>query len=259
MNLISRRLKRSNMHKFTLFTIGLSVVVILVVAEVVVNNYFGEDFAKNGPSVEENADDLVVPEVVAEVTDDVAVTEEISDDVPAEDSPILTSQPDLELRGDEEVIAEVSDEVPVLPVQPIGKITTELLTNIGVLEPRIENAPSQGLVFGFFDVEKEFSGWSAVEYTLFDGPNFIGTVYEIGTDNELQAFGAYETLRQKAEGSSLGKMNENNSYGEASFYFNHSTKTNTVFLVVRLGLEVYALQYSPTYHGSIIKPLLEKL
>lgn len=223
------------MHKFTLFTIGLSVVVILVVAEVVVNDYLGADFS---------AEETVVEEVEVITPQDVA---------------------NPEVRGDEsdspqsEILEETPIEVEPAPIAAQGSLTPELLASIGVLEPKVETTPFQGLIFGLFDVSNEFSGFTVFEHKLFDGSNFIGMVYEIATENELQTFGAYETLRQKAQGSSLGTVNENDNYGEASFYFNHATKTSTVFLVVQKTGHVYALQYSPSLHGSVMKPLLEKL
>ncbi len=226
------------MHKFTLFTIGLSVVVILVVAEVVVNDYLGEDFAQKE----------TVEEVAVEV-------EEPLTDVVAEEG--VEAPLDSEIRGDE-IESPVVEEEQGAP-QSVALITTELLASVGVLEPKVETAAFQGLVFGLFDVKEEFAGFTVLEHKLFDGSNFIGMVYEISTENELQTFGAYETLRQKAQGSSLGTVNENNDYGEASFYFNHSTKTSTVFLVVQKAGHAYAFQYSPSYHRAVVKPLLEKL
>ncbi len=236
------------MHKFTLFTIGLSVIVILVVAEVVVNDYLGEDFAEKDQAIQ------------AEV-----VEEELMVEAAGETEEQGPSVVDSEVRGDEGDSPELSSPLaeataePAGPEAPQGTLTPELLASIGVLEPKVETVAFNGLVFGLFDVQEEFSGFTVLEESLFDGSNFIGVIYEIATENELQTFGAYETLRQKAQGSSLGTVNENNNYGEASFYFNHATKTSTVFLVVQKTGHVYAMQYSPSYHGSVMKPLLEKL
>lgn len=240
------------MHKFTLFTIGLSVVVILVVAEVVVNNYLGADFANEDQLIQGE----VLDEVVAvEVVDSEARGDE--DNSPQSVIPDGTVIPEAAVTPD---TTPASDSIiPLSDEAAPGGITPELLTEIGVLEPRVETAAFQGLIFGLFDVKDTFSAFAVLEQTLLDGSNFIGTVYEISTENELQTFGAYETLRQKAQGSSLGTINENNDYGDASFYFNHSTKTSTVFLIVQKSGHVYALQYAPSYHRSVIKPLLEKL
>lgn len=248
------------MHKFTIFTIVLSAMVVLVVADLVLNDYWGKDFD---------------PPPAADETEVAADTEALAPTLLAEEA----AGRNPELRGDEggaviELPAEgVSTEPTVdatvgaeeIPAEPSseafvpGRITAELIATSGLLEPRLESAPLAGLLYGFWDVSDALADFSIVEHQIFDGPNFTATVYEIQGDNEIRAFAAYEALRQTALSSPLGDINENNSYGDGSFYFNHSTKLNTVYLVVRKGLSVYAFQYAHPAHATFVRPLIDRL
>jgi len=212
------------MHKFTIFTILLSIIVILVVAELVMNDYLGDDFAEE--------------QVVEDVVEDVVV-EDVEEDVVA---PI-----DTELRGDEDEVGEI-----------VGTLTQELLATLDLAEPVVTTALYDDLIYGFWDASEDFSEMTVLQHKLFDGASYIGVVYEVQPKSAIELFTAYETLRQLAESSENGSINENDYYGDASFYFNHNTKTNTVFLVLRQNDIVYALEYSSDYHVTM-RSLIELL
>jgi len=82
--------------------------------------------------------------------------------------------------------------------------------------------------------------------------------YLTTTDTEIEMFEAYETLRAQASSSDTGDINENNAAGDASFYFNHSTKTSTIFLTLQQNGNVYAFEYLNSYH-SRMKSVIELL
>lgn len=228
------------MHKFTIFTIILSIMVLFVVADLVLNDYLSG----------EHATDVVAESPIA-VVDDPTVIE------------------DPELRGDEEEIPDeptevIEEEVPVVEDVLVasglgGVVTQELVASLNLLEPRLETVEFDGLVYGFWERSDELDGFLILEHTVFDGPNFVATIYEIQGENEIQTFAAYEGFRQIALTSPLGNVNENNSYGDGSFYFNHSTKLNTSYLVTRKELGVYLFQYGHDVHQTFVRPLIEAL
>ena len=236
------------MHKFTIFTIIFSIMVILVMADLVINDYLGRDLSQ---------------ETIAD-TSTVAM-----------ETPVLPIEatPDSESRGDEEgAVILVEDttpdaifdkaEEPTLPTPSTssqGMITSELVASFDLLEPRVETSVYDGLLYGFWQMTDDFLEFTVLEHNIFDGTNFVATVYEVQGENEIQAFAAYEAFRQLASTSSLGTFNENNQYGDASFYFNHSTKMNTVYLVTRKGPGVYAFQYGHEVHHPFVRPLIEAL
>ncbi len=227
--------------------------VLFVVADLVLNDYLSEDYA---------------PEIVSESP--IAV---VDDPVPADEDP--------ELRGDEEVeviseLAEDEEEVTVtleeaiVEEEPVtkevivaseleGAINQELIASFDLLEPRLETIKFDGLFYGFWERSDELTNFLVLEHTIFDGPNFVATIYEIQGENDIQTFAAYEGLRQTGLTSPLGDINENNKYGDGSFYFNHGGKFNTVYLVARKGLGVYAFLYSHDSHQGFVRPLIEAL
>lgn len=226
------------MHKFTIFTIILSIMVILVVADLVVGDFSNPDSSEQAPVVATSAP-LFDPDPLVEDA-------EIRTDEPAVDA-------EVEL-AETSVVA-----VPALEQPLSGHLTAELIEGMSLVEPRLETEALVGPLFGLWDVTTPLAGFVVLAHQVFDGPNFVATVFEIQGDNEIQTFAAYEALRQLALTSPLGTVNENNNYGDGSFYFNHSTKLNTVFMVIRKGMGVYAFQYAPPSHHTFVRPLIDKL
>jgi hypothetical protein len=225
------------MHKFTIFTILLSVIVVFVVAELVVNDYMGDDFV-----AEEVTEEVVDPEMRGD-------EEEVGEEAPDEEE--TPEEVSVEEISVEEVIVEEEPSFEAL-------LTDEVLTSTTITEPVLTTAFYDGLVFGFWDTSEEFTELVVLKHKLFDGATYMGSIFEIQPGSAIDLFTAYETLRSVSEASDTGEINENNAYGDASFYFNHATKTNMVFLVVRLSDVIYSLEYSPTYHGQM-RSLIEVL
>jgi len=203
--------------------------IVFVVSDLILNDYWGDDFASD-----------------EQVEEDVVVDEETN-----LDSEVVVV--DDELKGDEEV-----EEVSVVLDLPKGNITAEFAQQLNLIEPVLTTNEYDGLVYGFWDVSEDFSDYTVLHHNLFDGPDFVGSIYETTLTSEIQTFHVYSTLRGLASTSGEGAINENDAYGDASFYFNHSTKTNTSFLTMQKGDSVYAFEYSHDYHENI-RSLIELL
>jgi len=223
------------MHKFTIFTILLSVCVVLIVADLVLHDYWGEDFASQDAITEQTSPDETVP-------DETPVSPGASTD--------LTTPTDPEFYGDEEDNPTTSTTEPP-EVQPT--LTQALTADLGLTEPILETESYTGLIYGFWDLSASLNGATVLRHKLFDGTTFLGSIYEIRGTTDVDLFSLYEALRTLANTSDTGTINENNAYGEASFYFNHSVKTNTVFLTVRTQNAVYAFEYAPSAHVQMKK------
>jgi len=90
------------------------------------------------------------------------------------------------------------------------------------------------------------------QYNLFDGENFIGSVYEFRYPTETGSFQGYLSLRERAATlADVGELNEANNYGDASFYFNHFSKTKTVHLVMKSRNNIYAFEYAYKHHDQM--------
>lgn len=235
------------MHKFTIFTILLSVCVVLIVADLVLHDYWGEDFASENATTEQTLPNENIPD---ETSPDETVSDEIASDsstTPMEDATSITSGvvTDPEFYGDEE------DNPAPSEIQPT--LTQALTADLGLTEPILETESYTGLIYGFWNLSTALNGTPLLRHKLFDGTTFLGSIYEIQGATEVDLFSLYEELRTLASTSNTGTINENNAYGEASFYFNHSVKTNTVFLAVRTKNAVYAFEYAPSAHVQMKK------
>lgn len=249
------------MHKFTIFTIIFSIMVVLVIADLVINDYWGKDFADGSQleTSEEAPVDLVIKKeetdedseeedaLGEEAFDDASVMNELSEGAEGTEDGDGVEIPE-EFRGIDD--GEVTVEEP--------SITLDLLLASNFQEPRLEEKAYEELIFGFWDMGDALAEFDVYENALFEGTAYVGMLYEIQTQSEVDGFVAYEALRDTGETSDTGEVNETNNYGDASFYFNHNTKTNTVFLVFQKGTMVYAFEYSPSYHSQM-KALIEGL
>lgn len=254
------------MHKFTIFTILLSVCVVLIVADLVLHDYWGEDFASQNAATEQTIpDETTLDETTPnEITGDSSTTP-VTDGTTAtpNSSTDSTLATDPELYGDEEdnptdigtvtpndsgETTTVVDETALNPT-----LTQALTADLSLIEPILETESYTGLIYGFWDLSASLNGSIILRHKLFDGTTFLGSIYEIQGATEVDLFSLYEALRTLARTSDTGTINENNAYGEASFYFNHSVKTNTVFLTVRTQNAVYAFEYAPSAHVQMKK------
>lgn len=189
------------MHKFTIFTIIFSVVVVVTVGELVVHDYLDN---KSGVSEES----------------EVESTEEIVEEV------------------------EVEPEVVTSVLNSLDFVSFGFAEGVELREKTFSNA-----VFSFLEYESSAS--EGFYWELFEGEEYAAGVYEIICENPTEAFTVYTDLRESGiAAADSGEVNETNNYGEASFYFNHSTKTTTIYLVVLGEDRVYAFTYAYKYHEA---------
>jgi len=208
------------MQKFTVFSILLSLAVILGIADIIFNDYLNGE-ASVTPVVEE--DYLPIEEEVIE--------EEIIE----------------EENGSEEV--DLSEDQAFL--EP--NLGLELFEESGFSSPVLKDTIFSGLVFQFISFSDQKDA-TIYQWNLFDGEQYIGSIYEIRYATETGSFQGYLSLRERAGGlANLGTVNEVNNYGDASFYFNHKTKVKTIHLVFRSGASIYAFEYSQSAHDKMKK------
>lgn len=219
------------MQKFTIFSAILSLSIILVIGDVLTHGYH------NAESTEE-----IVEEAIETLED----LEEIID--PNEEPPIIESTPTKEEPNDNESV-DLSSESTDLKIL-IPNFTEDLLLESGFFDPVLKDSIYSGFVFQFIpytDADAFVYQWN-----VFDGETYIGSIYEMKYPNETASFQGYLALRQAGSSKTdIGTVNEVNNYKDASFYFNHNTKTQTVHLVIRSGQNVYAYEYAHRYHESM--------
>jgi len=201
------------MQKFTVFSIILSLAVVLAVADVLFHDYLNTTTVQTPVATEEP---LTLPST----------------------SPTTTPSDD-------------SDSTVELQEVAGSSLTVELFQEAGFVSPTLKNTPFSGLVFQFLPFSDQAEA-DVFQSNLFDGPTYVGTVYEIHYSTDTGGFQGYLTLRDEANGlTAVGTTNEANNYGDASFYFNHKTKVKTVHLLIRSGSTLYGFEYAQSSHEKM--------
>lgn len=210
------------MQKFTIFSIILSLVVVLTISDVLFNGATREN---DVPVVDQS---------------EPAASEETSDSpltLPSDDS---TSDSPVELQ--EAVDPLVS-----------SSLTETVFQEAGFEDPTLKSTPFAGLIFQLLSFVPS-SDATVGQWNLFTGPIYVGTIYEIQYNTDTGGFQGYLNLRDAAKTLvDVGMVNEANNYGDASFYFNHKTKLKTVHLLIRTGSKLYGFEYSQSYHENMKK------
>ncbi|MBT5516716.1 hypothetical protein HOH67_01525 [Candidatus Peregrinibacteria bacterium] len=202
------------MQKFTIFTILLSISLILVLGDLVLHDYL-----KNP----------VIVEVPVEVM------------VPAE-SPLLEAP-----AAEESAAVELAAE----PSANLNHLGADMLRSVGFAEPVMKETIFSGLLFQFIAFADQTDAL-VQQWNTFNGTDYVGTMYEITYPTETSSFEGYLNIRQRAEElSDLGEVNENNLYGGGSIYFNHLVKTKTIHMIMRSGNKVYAFEYAVAHHEKM--------
>lgn len=158
---------------------------------------------------------------------------------------------ELPVQLDPSLEEPASVEIPV--ESPESQVALNNLEAAGFFTPTLKEALFSGLLFQFIPLESSTDVVSS-QWSIFDGENYVGTIYELSYPSETGALQGYFSIRNLAQGlTELGAVNEVNLYGEGSFYFNHKIKNQTVFVVIRSGSTVYGFEYPYTFHENMKK------
>lgn len=171
----------------------------------------------------------------------------------------LNPEAQNEVEVEEVVDTEVDSVEPAeAPVElqeelPTSLLNKEMLAQAGFSSPVLKSALFSGLVFQIISVESN-PDLDVLQWNFFDGEQYIGTFYELVYPTDTGAFQGYLSLRESAKLlSDLGSVNEVNMYGDASFYFNHSTKLKTVHMLALYGSRIVGFEYAATEHEKMKK------
>jgi len=217
------------MNKFTIFTVLLTVAVVLAVTDLVVSGSDGEDL---------QADVLNVVEVV-EQPNVAELPNEVITEKPATNTNSLYIDPfeDLELTSGTKATI------------PSFAIDATLLTQAGLSNASVKQRGFNGLVFGFLDlVDSDKTEVRHID--VFEGDDYVMTIYEMipKTGTEVAASTIYDDLKSFGMIVDFGDINETK---DKQFYFNHNEQTRTAHLTVQLDGKVYGFQYPKDRHPVV--------
>lgn len=211
------------MQKFTVFSILLSLSVILGIGDIIFHDYLN---GGTGASTVTDVEELL------------PVVEEGDEEIQEEETQTAADAAAVDLS--EENLLEPS-------------LSLKHFEEAGFKSPVLKDTIYSGLVFQFISFSDQTDA-NIYQWNLFDGEQYIGSVYQILYGTETGSFQAYMALRERAQGlTQLGTVNEVNNYGDTSFYFNHKTKVRTIHLVFRSGASLYAFEYAQSYHETMKK------
>lgn len=217
------------MHKFTLFTVILSIITVSVVIDMIVNGYsLSRDY---------------VPEKV-----------ETGEVINAADLPKKIASPSEKAM---KVPAESEENISLYGFIDKETITVDLLTEIGVKDGKIKAVNTTKPFLQAISLPENAKNRLKV-VNLFDFEEYLGTMYALNFLNTKDAEQFYSDIKAESLKIDGIEIRETNTFGDASFYLNQQGKTKTAFATVRIGADIYGFEYP---HGShqMFKDLAAKL
>lgn len=203
------------MSKFTLFTLFLCTMIMVVVAEMLVNDY------------------VETPKSVKQLQANVLQTMEVADPTGGTES---KNKPNME---------------DVRPDPNLSYLSFGLVQSAGFDDTALQRVPFNGILFETIDL-RDFKSVDVITNNFLEhNRTQIGTMNEFHAQSRDLADEIYTYLKEKS-GKLIGaSINETNTFGDRSFYLNFLEVKDNAFLVVKQGENVYALTYKKGEHSNV--------
>ena len=245
------------MSKFTIFTVLMTIVTVVAVSDVLVNDYSSE----NG----EVLTGFNLPEDVNELTENVQtsvlggfVEEENSNELLPEEQPVGEVEGVSLEESDKQVVNETDSTSNDLDFEAIeyvdpqelnAYIREDHLRPSGYLDANLLDEDFEGDIFKTISLADIVD--ADIEQALIrTDDEYLTRVYVIqaGLGSDIQNI--YELIKSRAVSTSTS-INETNEFGNSSFYMNDLSRSSTAFLTVRIGRLIYSFSYPKQYHPQV--------
>lgn len=203
------------MNRFTLFTLFLCSIVVMIVAEIMVNEYLHTPYSLEGAANVFGSDQ--------------------------KNASPQTQQVD-----------QKSADLKPLTNDKTGTLNAQIFQNAGFGDLRFQSQNYGGKLMdriAFTDL----NFIPTFESHLLKNQTRVAGFYEFNPGSSQSAQEVYELVKQKCSREIGVIINETNSYGESSFYVNYFESPEKVFLVFRKGGKVFAFTYAKDFHKSMEK------
>jgi len=277
------------MKKFTIFSIILTIVVVVVLAELMAKDYLPGFSTDNNVAADQGGDG----QMKLTLPSSLDTKKNISTNVLGSDNTDLTNK----LGADNSVVPvdNTTKSPVVIPNQPVdvtnmgvGKNNPDYLDPNNFAEPKtttqapskdfedesaattsvnvylreeqiksagftgayLENEPLDGRLFKTIDIS-DLTGVNATKTNIRTKDELLAKVYIFKTDLNNSAESIYQTIKLKSSQGLGIKLNETNEFGSASFFMNDPSRSDTAFLTVKISGFVYAFSYPKTYHSQV--------
>lgn len=277
------------MQKFTVFTVILSIVVIVIVADLVVNNYLPgikdsdivseltsgkftlPDSIDISKALETNVigagsvDDFTPNRLGFDLgnDDDSSDTELVSDAKTGTETIPVSRVSDFTIGGAN------TDEFAIIPNNSGKPVTandfedTNFIAFSKNIYLRDEQIKSAGFVSAYMEDEKYDGSLYKTIYTddLYDvsvkkiviksTDALFAKVYVVKVGPNSSLDDVYQVLKIRGAEGLESEINETDEFGDESFYMNDTRRPNTAFLTVRIGNLIYGFSYPKEYHAQV--------
>lgn len=227
------------MSKLTIFFIIATVLIVSVTGTILGYKYFtAEDEVTEKPLI-------------------VAKTEEIKEEVTPTPEPETTPTEPPPAVIDPFAMMEEVDDDKVESKEILAGINEEMILQAGFKDTFLEVEEFDGFVFNDFNMA-EYNDDDHILYILLFGEEESARITELIFPSNKISNEVYASLKAKMEQSGYFDVNETNQYGANSYFANHDTEKNSVFLVVKIRERLYTLHYPAKNHNKI-KNLINQL
>lgn len=221
------------MSKFSLFTIFLSSVIVVIIAELLVNQYVKDPYSER---------QLQANLLSAQAT------QESQEKTPS-------VQPDSSVQDPSQASSNASNQ----STKRYKVIGFETIKEAGFKDYDIlQVVPFNGILFENIDL-RDFKSVPVIQQNLMQNNRVrMAVFYEFQSGDGVLANEIYRYLIEKSRSIMGATVNETNQFGNGSFYINFLDRKEYAFLVVKQKENVYALSYRKDYH-PLIKQLISLL
>lgn len=259
------------MRNFQIFSTILAIVVVIMVAQVVLSDFYPDWFSDNSKNLKTDTLNKLGADISTSENDSTTSLEYYSNETPVSDTQNTFSV--------KPVVAIVEEETPTteLPSVNIGELQNEqnfesqlkdfedLDSTNTFINPylREDQLRSAGFVTANFSEEKNddmlfktvFIGDSKnlikKRFIIADSALLYAKVYVFSPDASSSADLIYEFLKEKCASGSTVSINETNQFGSSSFYMNDTLRQDIAFLTVKYDFLVYSFSYPKVYHKQV--------
>jgi len=266
------------MQKFTVFTVLLTVVVVVIAAEVFVNDYLpdligekpSDEYELPGKldlsaSLSANVFDSdggsangggYIPSGGGDVRGEIVTRDPLFDQSSLES--LIVNNKDLLVddfgdvpSGNTDVSFDIEDFSGSYDrVTTRVYLTNDNIVNSGFTGGYLEPQDYDGFVYKTISLG-DLYGLSVSKYSITNGQTIYSKAYAIVPQDVSTAGEIYSVMKVRAAEGLEVDVNETNTHGDASFYMNDVRRQHVAFLTVRKGGLIYAFAYPKDYHDQI--------
>lgn len=253
------------MRKFTVFTVILTVIVVVISVEMISEDYL--------PKIRKKTD---VAEQTAPLPDSLDLSKVGQTNILGNEIDYDSFLPEEELveesvtlNGEAEV--EEVEEDPILrPTPPVEAVAesedfedenfVDYSTNVYLREDMVK---SSGFVNGFVEEElhngllyksvyvDDLADTTLTKYAIKDPAEVFAKAYVFNVGPLSNVNDIYEVLKVRSSEGLNVEINEVSGFGNAAFFMNDARRQNVAFLTVKFDNVIYGFSYPKNYHQQI--------